>query len=248
MLLALGVADRVIAVGDYDEVPKEYGAKPRVGGLLNPNIEKIIEYKPDLVVTYGSQQVLEQRLADLGIRIHEYRHGNVDETLAYIENLGQVVGREDTAAEIVTRIRNAFQTVQSLKPSQSPKVLLVHNRTAGVLGAFYSVGARAFQHQLIAMAGGQNIFGEVDQEVVQPSLEQIIQRAPDIIIETLPSQTPETEVQQRISDWKKLSKIPAVKQNRIHIVREDYMLVPGPRLDRTAAAFAEIIQSDSQSE
>ena len=60
MLFAFGLADRIIAVGDYDDLPAGYKDKPRIGGLLNPNIEKIIEYKPDLVITYGSQESLEQ--------------------------------------------------------------------------------------------------------------------------------------------------------------------------------------------
>ena len=59
MLFAFGLADRIIAVGDYDELPLGSKDKPRIGGLLNPNIEKIIEYKPDLVITYGSQEILE---------------------------------------------------------------------------------------------------------------------------------------------------------------------------------------------
>jgi hypothetical protein len=85
MLIAFGIADRLIAVGDYDRVPPEYGEKPRIGGLLNPNVEKIIEYRPDLVITYGTQEALEQRLGALGIRIHPFVLGNVEETLAYMK-------------------------------------------------------------------------------------------------------------------------------------------------------------------
>jgi iron complex transport system substrate-binding protein len=87
------------------------------------------------------------------------------------------------------------------------------------------------------MAGGRNIFGDVDKEVVQPSLEEIIQRAPDVIIETLPAQIANGEREQRLSDWKKLAKLPAVQKNRVYIVNEDYMLVPGPRLDLAAKKF-----------
>src|SRR5262245_26576465 len=68
MLFAFGLADRVVAVGDYDQLPPGTD-KPRVGGLLNPNIERIIELKPDFVVTYGSQDGLQQRMQELGIRI-----------------------------------------------------------------------------------------------------------------------------------------------------------------------------------
>ena len=51
MLFVFGVSDRVVAVSDYDEFPPEVRSKPRVGGLLNPNIESIVDLKPDFVVT-----------------------------------------------------------------------------------------------------------------------------------------------------------------------------------------------------
>ena len=243
MLLAFGIADRLIAVGDFDEVPSEFGEKPRVGGLLNPNVEKIIEYKPDLVITYGSQESLEQRLSALGIRFHPFTHGNVEQTLGYMQDLGNVVGREQQAGEIVARIRRALADVRADAGTDEPKVLLVHNRAVGALGQFYSVGARAFQHELIAMAGGRNIFSDVDKEVVQPSLEEIIRRAPDVIIETLPLRTPALEMEQRRADWKRLAKAPAVQKNQVYIVSEDYLLVPGPRLDLAARKFADLIRS-----
>jgi iron complex transport system substrate-binding protein len=242
MLLAFGIADRLIAVGDYDQVPAEFGEKPRIGGLLNPNVEKIIEFKPDLVITYGTQESLEQRLSALGIRFHPFVHGNVDQTLGYMQDLGVLVGREQQSAEIVDRIHNAFADVQTNQRKDEPKVLLVHNRGVGMLGAFYSVGARAFQHELIEMAGGKNIFADVDKEVVQPSLEEIISRAPDVIIETLPSRAPDSEIQQRIADWQKLSKVPAVQRKQVYVVSEDYMLVPGPRLDLAARKFSELLR------
>ena len=80
MLVALGAADRIIAVSDFDQVPPEFGTKPRIGGLLNPNIEMIIQYKPDLVITYGSQEILEQRLNALGIQFRPFTLGNVEQT------------------------------------------------------------------------------------------------------------------------------------------------------------------------
>src|ERR1041385_5114072 len=68
-LFAFGLGDRVIGVGDYDEFPPEVAKKPRVGGLINPNIEQIIAMHPDLVITYGSQEVLRERLGSVGIRM-----------------------------------------------------------------------------------------------------------------------------------------------------------------------------------
>jgi iron complex transport system substrate-binding protein len=236
-LFALGLGDKVIAVGDYDSFPPEVEKKPRIGGLLNPNIEKIIEMHPDLVITYGSQEALRERLQSLGIHLLPFTHGNVEHTLNYMLELGHVVGAEHRAKDIVREIRNTFDEMRGLAPSKRPKILIVHDRGAGTLGSFYSVGAKAFQHDLIAIAGGQNLFADVDRETIQPTLEEVIARKPDIILETLPPPLTEAEEAQRKKDWETLG----LAKGHIYVVAESYLLVPGPRLALAAKRISEII-------
>jgi len=242
MLFALGVGDRVIAVGDYDRFPPEVESRPRIGGLLNPNIEKIIEMKPDLVLTYGSQEVLRERLNAVGIRLYPFTHGNIEHTLEYIQELGKTVGEEKRAAEIVDRIHASFDDLRKTAPANRPTVLVVHNRGAGLLGSFHSVGSKAFQHELVEIAGGRNVLGDLQQEVVQPTLEEIIRRGPEIIIETIPPNASEAELRQRENDWKTLKSVPAVRNGRVYVAADDYLLVPGARLDQAARRFAELIR------
>ncbi len=242
MLFAFGAGERVIAVGDYDHFPPEVNAKERIGGLLNPNIEKIIELKPDLVIAYGSQDVLGERLEGLGIRLHPFTHGNVEHTLRYMLELGRTLQVEDAAQEVVTGIRKSFEELRAQAPAVRPKVMLLHNREAGTLGSVYSIGSQAFQHDLIAIAGGDNIFGDVDKEVLQPSLEEIISRAPDVIIETMPAPLDEEQARERKNDWSKLP-LPAVLNDRVYVVAEDSLLVPGPRLGVAARRLGEIIRN-----
>jgi cobalamin transport system substrate-binding protein len=238
-LFAFGLGERVIAIGDYDQFPPEVQKKPRVGGLINPNIEKIIEMHPDLVITYGSQDVLRERLQSVGIHMYPFTHGNAEQTLQFMADLGHVVGAEAQAGQVVQQIRKAFEDARARAPAARPKVLLVHNRGAGTLGSFYSVGRRAFQHDLIEIAGGQNIFGDVDSETIQPTLEEVISRKPDIIVETLAPGANESEVDQRKQDWERLG----LAKGRIYIELESYLLVPGPRLGLAATRISEIIRN-----
>jgi iron complex transport system substrate-binding protein len=242
MLFALGVGNRVIAVGDYDQFPPEVQKLPRIGGLLNPNIEKIIEMKPDLVVNYGSQDALRDRLSAVGIQMYPFTHGSIDHTLEYVVELGKKVGEEKRALEIVGRIRSTFEELRRTSPTVRPAVLLVHNRGAGLLGSFYSVGSKAFQHELIDIAGGKNVFADQDKEVLQPTLEEVIRRAPEIIIETIPPPVTPAEIEQRRKDWETLKGLPAVVHHRVYIVAEEFMLVPGVRLDQAAKEFADLIR------
>ncbi|PYS52891.1 MAG: hypothetical protein DMG13_14720 [Acidobacteria bacterium] len=240
MLFAFGLGDKVIAVGDYDQFPPEVAAKQRIGGLLNPNLEKIIELRPDLVITYGTQDVLRDRLQSVGIAMYPFIHGNVEHTLQFMLDLGHAVRADARAEQVVQEIRNTFDRVRAKAPPVRPKVLLVHNRGAGMLGSFYSVGSQAFQHDLIEIAGGQNLFGDIDRETIQPTLEEVIRRKPDIIIETLSSIRNDREIAQRKKDWETLG----LARGRVYIESENYLLVPGPRLNLAARKFSEIIRGN----
>ncbi len=237
-LYAFGLSDKVVAIGDYDNFPPEVSRKPRIGGLINPNIEKIIELRPDLVITYGSQDVLRRRLHSVGIRMLPFVHGDVEQTLHFMLDLGRAVGAEQQVNEIVADIRKTFDDIRAHAPASAPKVLLIHNRGAGTLGSFYTVGALAFQHNLIEIAGGRNLFDDVDTETLEPTLEEVLSRKPDVIIETLPSGPSAGEVEQRKKDWESLG----LAKGRIYIESEDYLLVPSPRLALAARRISEIIR------
>jgi iron complex transport system substrate-binding protein len=237
MLFALGLGDKVIGVSDFDHFPAEVEKKERVGGLINPNIEKIISMHPDLVITYGTQDVLKQNLQSVGIAMFPFVHGNVDHTLQFMADLGHATGTDGEARRIVAEIRKNFDEVRAHAPADHPKVLVVTGRTPGTLGSFYSVGRRAFQHDLIEIAGGRNLFADVDQEAIQPTLEEVISRKPDIIIETLSPPLDPAEVAQRKKDWETLK----LAKDRIYIEGESYLLVPGPRFGLAARRLSEII-------
>jgi len=121
--------------------------------------------------------------------------------------------------------------------------LLAHSRDPGVMGAFYSEGGPSYLNELIEIAGGRNLFADVPVKSFQPSLEQVLERAPEVIIELLPSSanTPEG-IGQRMEDWQRLETLPAVRNHRVHILADDYLLVIGPRLHLVAARLAEIIR------
>ena len=164
-------------------------------------------------------------------------HGNVEHTLKFMLDLGDAVGADEQSQRIVAEIRKTFDEVRANAPAVRPKILLVHDRGAGAAGSFYSIGTRAFQHDLIEIAGGKNLFADVDSETLQPSLEEVISRKPDIILETLPPPLNDTEIAQRKKDWENLG----LAKGRIYIEGESYLLVPGPRLAMAARRISDII-------
>ena len=91
MLFAVGAGSQVVGVSTYDDFPPETKSLPRVGALLDPDTERILSLRPDLVIVYGSQTELESQFARAGIRVYAYRHGGVDNVLQTMRELGTLI-------------------------------------------------------------------------------------------------------------------------------------------------------------
>ena len=244
MLFAIGAGEQGVGVSDYDKYPANVLELPRVGALLNPDLERIFKLKPDLVIIYGTQTTLAERLIAAGIRQHPFVHGSIDDTLDYILALGHTVGMKTQAERLTTQMNDALETIRMSAPRKRSRVVLIHSREAGNLGSFYSGGGKSFFNELIEIAGGRNIFGDVNDDSIQPTLEEIFARQPEIIVELLPSsKNKSNQIEQRLKDWNALTVLPAVQQRQVHILIGDYLLLVGPRLHLAAKRFAEIIQN-----
>ena len=245
MLFALGAGDRVVGVSDYDTYPPEVLGLPKVGALINPNLEKIFELQPEMVITYGTQSNLRERLDAAGIRSYPFLHGPIDEMLDYVLGLGRELRMETEGRRLVDKIRGELEAIQGGVSGYRPRVFLAHSREVGTMGSFYSGGGESFFNELIDIAGGVNIFGDVEDDSIQPSLEEVLKRQPEIIIELLPSGKDDPDqIAQRVQDWGQLETLPAVQQRRVHVLAGDYLLLVGPRLHLAARRFAEVIRRE----
>jgi iron complex transport system substrate-binding protein len=246
MLFAIGAGPQVIAVSSYDEFPPEVNKLPKVGALLDPDIERILALRPDLVVVYGSQSDLNTQLQRAGIRSFSYRHGGVATTLETIRELGGVTGHQKESDALVSSLRARLDTVRErVKGRPQPRVLLVFERQPGALRGIYVSGGVGFLHEMLTIAGGRNVFADVQRESVQPSLETLLARSPDVILEVRAMGLIDTSGLAERDTWSTLSSIPAVRNRRVHLVAGDYLVVPGPRLAMATEAFAHLLHPEA---
>ncbi len=243
MVFAVGAGDRVIAVSSFDEYPPQVKTLPKVGALLDPDVERIIALKADLVLLYGSQTDLMTQLARASIPYFEYRHGGLARVTTTIRALGQRTGRtkqaEGLASDIESRLAALRQRTATLK---KPRTLLVFGRERGSLRNIYASGGRGFLHDMLAAAGGVNVFADVQAESVQASSELILTRAPEVVIEIRSTDIPaEDERAKEIDSWRTLASIPAVRSGRIYLVTGKDLGVPGPRVADGAEELARLL-------
>jgi iron complex transport system substrate-binding protein len=129
MLFAMGAGDRLIAIGTYDRYPSEAQKLPRVGALIDPNVEQILQMRPDLVVIYATQTELKRRLERANIPYYSYVHKGLADITQTIRTLGMRVGAEAAGNLLATRIEQQLADVRRRVESQPrPKTLLVLGR------------------------------------------------------------------------------------------------------------------------
>ncbi len=96
---------------------------------------------------------------------------------------------------------------------------------------------------MIELAGGRNIFGELEIAYPQVTLEEIVARNPEVIIEAVPGADAAAAAGMP-DQWRTLSTISAVRAGRIHVLTEDYVLIPSPRVVRLADRISGLLHSE----
>lgn len=245
-LFAMGAGARVAAVSSYDSFPPEVEALPRVGALFDPDIERILSLRPDLVVVYRSQTDLMERLRRASIPMYVYRHGALADVTAGIRDLGLRLGMVAPARALAASVDEAFAGIRArLKAAPRPRTMLVIGREPGSLRAINVSGGFGFLHDLLELAGGTNVFGDVERESMLVSTETILARKPDVIIELHYTDPPlPAAIDRERKTWQLLPGVPAVKAGRVYLLYGGELVVPGPRVVVTARTFAQALHPD----
>ena len=242
MLFALGAGDRVVGVGSFDRYPPGVEKLPRVGALLDPDLERILSLKPDLVAVYGSQVDLRRQLERANIPVFDYRHAGLADVTTTIQAIGERIGNGGEARALTGRIEAQLAAVRRrVDGLPRPRVLVVFGRERLALRAIYASGGRGFVHDMVAVAGGDNVFADVTREAVQATTELILARRPDLILELRADPLTEAEVRQEIATWAQLQGVPAVRNQRVHIVSDPRTVVPGPRVAEGVEVIAAVL-------
>ncbi len=184
MLFAVGAGPQVVAVSSFDEEPPAVRALPRVGALLDPDTERILSLKPDLVVVYGSQSDLQMQLQRAQIPFFNYRHGGLSQVTVTMRELGRQTGHAAEGETAARAIESRLAAVRArVAGRRRPRTMLVFGREKGALRNIYASGGVGFLHDMLEAAGGEDVFADITREAVQATTELILTRAPDVILE-----------------------------------------------------------------
>jgi len=246
ILHGVGAFDRVVAVSDYCTFPPEVAGLPRVGGWSNPNLEQIASLRPDLVVFSDQQaQFIKDRVEALGVRTLAVPARSLEDALAGIESIGRAAGNEAEAARLLAETRASLDDVRrGAEGLPRRRVLCVVDRAPGTLRDIYTAADGTFIAQLIELAGGESIAPPASAGWGKLQKEAVVALDPEVIIDLMIHKTDGALAEDTLAVWRELPTLRAVREGRVHPVREETALHPSQFVGDTARRFAEIIHPE----
>ena len=247
ILFAIGAGRQVVGVGSFDRFPPEVESLPRVGALIDPDLERMLSLRPDLVALYGSQLDQHVQLTRANIPIFTYRHGGLGDVTALVRELGRLTGHTGAAARLAASIDRGLADIEArVKGRPRPRTLVVLGREPDTLRNVYANGGVGFLHDMMEVAGAANAFADVTREAVQPTSETILTTEAEVIIELRADGAATAEdMAGEILVWNRFSTLPAVRTGRIHFLIGSEIVVPGPRIVEGTRRVAELIHPDA---
>jgi iron complex transport system substrate-binding protein len=232
MIFAMGDGGRLVGVSSFDRYPPEVSRIARVGALLDPDTERILGLRPDLVVVYNTQTELKERLDRAGIPYFSYQHRTLADVPATIRALGTRLSAAAAADALAARMDGEIAAVRrSVAGLKRPRTLLVFERDSSSLRNILASGGFGFMHDMLDAAGGDDVFADIRKESVQATSEMILARRPEAIVELRYGDSVRAaDLPREMNAWNALAALPAVRDRRVHVLVGDEFVTPGPRI------------------
>ncbi len=241
VIFALGAEDRLVGVTEYADYPKEAKGIESIGMIKEPNIEKIIKLRPDLVLAFEiTPKEVIYRLEELGIKVVGFNPQQIGEILDYISTVGRITGQSQKAKELVGQLDSRIDQVTSVirdnvRREDYPQVFYEI-----WYPPLYTAGQGTYIDDLIYLAGGVNIAGQLKDSWPQYNLEMLLVENPDIYLASYQAGLDK----QQISSRAQFGSIKAIKEGRIGILDPDLVNRAGPRIVDALEQMAQMIHPE----
>ncbi len=223
ILFALGLKDRLIAVTDFSDYPEEAKSKPRVGSFQNPDLEKIVSLRPDLVLAAGelhSRQI--KILEKAGITVVAIEPRTMQEVLDAIQLVAEATGVPEKGLRLVQKLRLKLAEIHHFIDKAQKRRVFVEVWDE----PFLTIGRKSYLSDIINQAGGINVAAGRNLDYMTCDLEMLYAFNPDTYIVVRHSgigRGIETEKDPRLAN------VLAIKENRVFRLSDDILSRPGPR-------------------
>jgi len=239
---ALGAMELVVEVDNFSVSIADPLAEgfEGAGDSYGPNVERIAELNPDILLTPGGPEDDYQKVRELGIEIYKtISIKGIEGVYDEIANIGKIVGLEDEAEELNSELKKGvneiYNKVKDLSNDQKPKVFLEISNDP-----LWTAGADTFINDIIEMSGGVNLVAEDITDYSEYSVETLIDKNPDIIIALMMAVTDPSV----ITEDSRFSSINAVISDRVYVVPDNPVSRPNHNVIKALQMFSKAIHPE----
>lgn len=230
ILFSVGAGKRVVGVTDNCDYPSEVRKIDRVGGI-QIQVESVMALKPDLVVANADVQPgIISQIRSVGLRVAAFRPDRWKGVLDTLQRIGSAVGNPTQAEKVIKIMEKRRRVVESTVGKRSKVRVFVEVWNKPLMTA----GPGTFLHELVQMAGGEDIAGDLSRPWSIYPTELVLTRNPEVIILTCKNRR---EVMNR-AGW---ASVEAVRSGRVYEVDPSTYSRPGPRLADALEDLADLL-------
>lgn len=237
IIFALGKEEVLVGRTEYCDYPVEAGRIASIGSITEPNIEKIVELNPDIVIASSHfQKETLKKLENLGLKVIIFKEEESFNGLyQLIGQVGRLLGAEGKAAQLVADLQKRVTDITvKVANFSKPKVYYIVFYGDGV---FFTAGKDTFIGNMLEMAGGVN--GAADSKGWQYSIEKIVEKDPEILI--CSKYYHSKDIIRKTPGFKDLK---AVQEGRLLEIDNNLLDRQGPRLAEGLETLARLLHPE----
>ncbi len=238
ILFALGLGDRVVGTTSYCDYPEEANSTEKVGDYSEVNVEKIVSLESDIVfASTVIEEDIVKKLDDAGVAVVVIEGTDFESVYNSIIDIGMITGRQDEAKKLTDDMKAKVDEIKDkVKGIEKKDCYFVLGYGEG---GNWTSGPGSFIHEMMEMAGGNNIAADGDSPWVEYSMEKLIEKDPEVLI--ISSMAGDVEEIKETEGYKELQ---AIKKDNLKVIDANIVSRPGPRLSEALEEVAKALHPD----
>ncbi len=233
-ICALNACDRLVGVDRYSSWPAQIGNVPKVGSLRDPDLEKILALKPDVVLVRPNHR-LDEKLESLGIKVITLNAQTYSDVERELEVLAILLGKPGEGARLWQQTGRRLEQFRTNMPPEWIGKKVYFELHSGMAAA----GELSFIGQTLQRLGLVNIASRDLPMYPKLSPEYVVRANPDVVITMADMVAPQPTERQ---GWSGINAVRHQRHCRIPSDNFDVMVRPGPRIDEAARQIVQCLQ------
>ncbi|HZV93190.1 MAG TPA: helical backbone metal receptor [Caldimonas sp.] len=231
---AVGACARLVGTDRFSDWPASVLALPRLGGLDDAQIERIVALRPDVVLLSSSARVID-RLENLGLKVVVLESRNRADLEHTLTLLGKMFEDPAAAASVWSRIEAQTRAAAKRIPAglRGERVYFEIDSTP------YAAGPTSFVGELLSSLGMGNIVAPGLGPFPKLNPEYVVRAQPDIVM----AADEELRGMAERPGWSSLHALRRRKACGFGLAKYELLVRPGPRMGEAAGVLADCLVS-----